>query len=571
MRCDRTIRLGMWLFAITATASAVTTARAQIVINELVEDEQDFETTDIPDTREFVELYNAGLTTVDISGWLLNTFNLEGNALLTSDPLPLGASIAPGGYYVIGAAGVPNVNFTPGPGELWSNLKTSFELRNPGGTLIDAVAVETFRGNELLNATQELLDQIAVGQVVSAAATGGWWGQLESNNADADPTLPNLPLSLGRFLNGRDTNMNGRDFGLIPATPGMSNNAAVVPVHLIPDVNATAVGTVLPGTYNASFKLPRVIAPGAASAFNPNPIPVSPQGGNAIIAWDETGGGNAVYSDNYANRFELYAYIDPTPFNVTTANSNQSEVSIYGLGSTDPLFPIPNPAGLLTGQPGTGGNLTSTINGSTGLGWMIQRRTSNTAGVQSSAAVLQLIDMNDGGDSVMADNDWQVKATITLTGMSAAWHTLSIDYNPATGDVIGTYDDQTFEFETQTGLIGNFYIGYREGLPGASGTGTARPPTYDLFVSENDADFDQDGDVDGADFLTWQRGLGGPGDQADGDANGDNQVTSADLAIWRSRFGMLAVPAAGVVPEPSGCVLVLVGLGITGIIRKRFA
>ncbi len=85
-----------------------------------------------------------------------------------------------------------------------------------------------------------------------------------------------------------------------------------------------------------------------------------------------------------------------------------------------------------------------------------------------------------------------------------------------------------------------------------------------------DADFDGDGDVDGADFLTWQRSNGGPGDLADGDANDDSVVNGLDLAVWRAQFGPAAVPAVGVVPEPA--CLTLVALGMIGAVaagRRR--
>jgi hypothetical protein len=53
------------------------------------------------------------------------------------------------------------------------------------------------------------------------------------------------------------------------------------------------------------------------------------------------------------------------------------------------------------------------------------------------------------------------------------------------------------------------------------------------------ADFDADGDVDGSDFLSWQRGLGTyvvakPGG---GDADLDGNVLADDLAVWRAGFG----------------------------------
>jgi hypothetical protein len=53
------------------------------------------------------------------------------------------------------------------------------------------------------------------------------------------------------------------------------------------------------------------------------------------------------------------------------------------------------------------------------------------------------------------------------------------------------------------------------------------------------SDFDQDGDDDGKDFLTWQRNVGkNNASLADGDADGDDKVSGADLAIWKRRFGV---------------------------------
>jgi hypothetical protein len=94
------------------------------------------------------------------------------------------------------------------------------------------------------------------------------------------------------------------------------------------------------------------------------------------------------------------------------------------------------------------------------------------------------------------------------------------------------------------------HVGGDVGLPGFFGT-TPTPA---------DADFDNDGDVDGADFLTWQRGLGA-GSAATGDANGDGQVNGLDLTEWRNNFGAAAV-TAGSVPEPGSLALLGVGVAV---------
>jgi hypothetical protein len=91
-----------------------------------------------------------------------------------------------------------------------------------------------------------------------------------------------------------------------------------------------------------------------------------------------------------------------------------------------------------------------------------------------------------------------------------------------------------------------------------------------VYEAAGDADFDNDGDVDGNDFLRWQRGVGtnSGATNAQGDANGDGAVNGADLALWRSRFGMSSAQAAvAAVPEPAS--LALAALCVLGIASRR--
>lgn len=87
-------------------------------------------------------------------------------------------------------------------------------------------------------------------------------------------------------------------------------------------------------------------------------------------------------------------------------------------------------------------------------------------------------------------------------------------------------------------------------------------------AAEN-ADFDGDGDVDGQDFLTWQKGFGTGTTLAQGDANGDGAVNAADLTIWKSKFGLPpAVAASGAVPEPAACCLAAIALAAATFARR---
>ncbi|QDS98162.1 choice-of-anchor Q domain-containing protein [Adhaeretor mobilis] len=64
--------------------------------------------------------------------------------------------------------------------------------------------------------------------------------------------------------------------------------------------------------------------------------------------------------------------------------------------------------------------------------------------------------------------------------------------------------------------------------------------TVTNVVEVGDADFDNDDDIDGADFLAWQRGFGTEAPNAtksDGDADNDTDVDGNDLSIWELQFG----------------------------------
>jgi hypothetical protein len=66
-----------------------------------------------------------------------------------------------------------------------------------------------------------------------------------------------------------------------------------------------------------------------------------------------------------------------------------------------------------------------------------------------------------------------------------------------------------------------------------------------------DGDFDEDGDVDGLDFLLWQRG-GSP-----------TPLSQADLALWEANYGTGPLVASSVaVPEPTAlCLMVFASIG----------
>ncbi|WP_428304911.1 glycosyl hydrolase [Lacipirellula sp.] len=90
------------------------------------------------------------------------------------------------------------------------------------------------------------------------------------------------------------------------------------------------------------------------------------------------------------------------------------------------------------------------------------------------------------------------------------------------------------------------------------------------LAAPRNGDFNDDGIVDGADFLLWQRELGQSG-ALTADGNGDGVVDADDLAIWREQFGQLAGGAGGqaTVLEPATGLLAGIFGGIIALCSRR--
>ena len=84
-------------------------------------------------------------------------------------------------------------------------------------------------------------------------------------------------------------------------------------------------------------------------------------------------------------------------------------------------------------------------------------------------------------------------------------------------------------------------------------------------------DFDDDGDVDAADYTVWRDHLGDPTDTPlNGNGNATVGVDQGDYDLWKASFGSSGSAAlAGVsVPEP-GSLLLLLSAGCAGLFRRH--
>ena len=159
---------------------------------------------------------------------------------------------------------------------------------------------------------------------------------------------------------------------------------------------------------------------------------------------------------------------------------------------------------------------------------------------------LELVDSS--GSTVDFDLNDNIVEGLSASGVDNVEHLFLTDL------AAGTY---TLKVSSQD-LASNFGLAWR---------------TATLFETPS-ADLDADGDVDGGDFLAWQRGNGTlvGGTPGLGDADGDGDVDSDDLVLISAGFGggpILQPLNFSAVPEPG--ILTLAGTGVLLYAWKRFA
>ncbi len=504
-----------WILSTLSAFLALGIAGAQtILITEIQYDDSG------DDDYEYVELYNPNSFPVDISGWVL-----QSGDQLTGDNnrdfiFPAGTVIPAGGYLVVGDPNIPNVNIQVDQDIIsyWENDNEWTALRDTNNVVVDAVAYEV---NKAPN-----LSTWVPSNIIPQLGRGIWGNYLfqDGTLATTDATRQSISRYFVSQTVAIDTNVNGRDFGLLTGTPGASNYLAPPPFPYVENFDSFNVGDVFNPNgvgSNASFRYARVIdptlsdTPGGNNPSNPNPnaIATSPQGGNALIAWDWAGGGNQV-AGNFVFQgnagYEMWVYVNPT-----LAPTNQNESWAIGLlGHAESVYNTP--------YIGTSANAC----GITGIAWVFFK--------DSTGAFLRLVDAKDGGDSRLSSSYWTTFGTVDLSQFSAGWYRLKLKIK--NGQVTGSFGSITFTGSTDANLVGTFYIGYREAL---TPNDLTRPVTIDdlkLYVpGAIEGDVNGDGCVDDADLLAVLFAFGGSGGAED--INSDGIVDDADLLVVLFNFG----------------------------------
>ena len=154
--------------------------------------------------------------------------------------------------------------------------------------------------------------------------------------------------------------------------------------------------------------------------------------------------------------------------------------------------------------------------------------------------------------------------------LQVSWIDLGIGYEPAAGDF--------FDVLVADRVIDKFA---NESLPMLP-SGLEWDLDYDLHRLRLEVlalaflagDFDEDGDVDGEDFLAWQRGFGtaSGATHMDGDADGDGDVDGEDFLAWQREFGSGLGSGTSAVPEPAALLLaLLIAGGVAGANHRIYA
>jgi hypothetical protein len=186
---------------------------------------------------------------------------------------------------------------------------------------------------------------------------------------------------------------------------------------------------------------------------------------------------------------------------------------------------------------------------------------------------------DSGGVAItgIADEDPPVKPTNPLDWYREGWFTGVWSYGTASSNPwLGSGWTQSRVGPSGRNLVDGAWDSWAFASPIVLDSFAQNPTAAERPRSA--ADFDDDGDVDGSDFLTWQRGLGlaGGASPSQGDANRDATVDELDLTIWKQAFNgstaaaQTAPSATVAVPEPGSAVFtVVVAWGLFRRIPKR--
>ena len=150
--------------------------------------------------NEWVELYNAGSQTYDLSGWDIAWYKSSTSSYSGTASLPSGTTLAPGSFLLVGDVNVSSTDVTADLDMGNGSNGDGVYLLECGGDVVDAVI---YGGSNSDGMPDES-------------------GEVATSYADN----PGNDESLGRSPDGADTDLSGDDFSVLSSsTPGSENGS----------------------------------------------------------------------------------------------------------------------------------------------------------------------------------------------------------------------------------------------------------------------------------------------------------------------------------------------------------
>lgn len=156
---------------------------------------------------------------------------------------------------------------------------------------------------------------------------------------------------------------------------------------------------------------------------------------------------------------------------------------------------------------------------------------------------------------------WDIRSEPTF---DQGWATIVLEMRHS--DWLGTLPNGDYKLHVNWAHTGNGTI------PGAPRSGQGEL-TFSVGAAPIRAgDFNQDGSVDGADFLLWQHQAGSVG-QMEADGNDDLVVDGLDLDLWKNELALVgaSAPASAAIPEPATVLMTAISLLFGAQQRKRLS
>ncbi len=165
-----------------------------------------------PLTNDFVELFNRGTSTVDLSGWSVQYASATGTGNFGSNPVvALSGTLAPGRYHLVQLAGGANGVALPAP--------DATGTINMSGTAGKVALVDTATGLAC-NGGSTPCAPAQLAQIVDLVG----YGSANFFEGTAAPALTNTTAAIRAGGGCTDTDANGADFSA--ATPAPRNSAS---------------------------------------------------------------------------------------------------------------------------------------------------------------------------------------------------------------------------------------------------------------------------------------------------------------------------------------------------------